>query len=293
MIKIKVGTRNSALALKQANLVKSALEKNGVDVEIVEVVSTGDKIQNKPLWDIGGKGLFCAELDSALLNGDIDIAVHSAKDMETKLVDGIEIYGALPREDVRDVFISKYKLNDLPSGAVIGTCSLRRQSQILNINPNVEVKSIRGNVETRLQKVESGEFDGTFLAMAGLNRLGIDTANWQILPKNEFIPSAGQGIIAICGRTENPEIKTIVEKINDNTALLQLSCERAFLTGIDGNCKTPVGAYAEIIENEIKLQTFYGKIDGSEIDKTAKTVKSATECEKLGIEIKQKYPFFD
>ena len=293
MIKIKVGTRNSALALKQANMVKSALEQNGATVEIIEVVSSGDKIQDKPLWDIGGKGLFCAELDTALLNGDIDIAVHSAKDMDTNLTDGIEIYGVLPRADVRDVFISRHKLDDLPSGAVIGTCSLRRQSQLLNINPNAEVKSIRGNVETRLKKVEAGEYDGTFLAMAGLNRLGIDTANWQVLPAIDFIPSAGQGIIAICGRTENSEIKQLVEKINDKTALLQLSCERAFLAGIDGTCKTPVGAYAEINENEIKLQTFYGKIDGSEIDKTVKIVKSVAECEKLGSEIKQKYPFFD
>ena len=171
---IKIGTRKSLLALKQAELVKNALEKIGVFSEIIKIESSGDKIQNKPLWEIGGKGLFCKELDKALINKECDIAVHSAKDMETELAVGTEIFATLPRQDVSDVFISKYTIENIPSGAVIGTCSLRRKSQILNIRDDLVIKSIRGNVETRLKKIEQGEFDATFLAMAGLNRLGIN-----------------------------------------------------------------------------------------------------------------------
>lgn len=288
---IKVGTRKSALALKQAGLVKTALEKQGITVEVVEIVSTGDKITDKPLWDIGGKGLFCKELDMALLNGTCDIAVHSAKDMETELAPNTEIFATLPREDVRDVFVGGYTIDTLPSGAVVGTCSLRRQSQILNIRNDITVKSIRGNVQTRLDKINAGEFDATFLAKAGLNRLGIDTNDWQVLEARDFIPSSGQGIIAIQGRSGDNETKDIVNTVNDNTAFLQLQCERAFLSGIDGSCKTPVGSYAEINGENITLHTFYGDEMGKNIHKQTYNVSSENECFEIGQKIRKNSNF--
>lgn len=286
---IKIGTRKSLLALKQAELVKNALENIGVFSKIVKIESSGDKIQNKPLWEIGGKGLFCKELDTALLNKECDIAVHSAKDIETKLVDGTEIFATLPRQDVCDVFISNYTIKNIPSGSVIGTCSLRRKSQILNIRDDLVIKPIRGNIETRLKKIEQAEFDATFLAMAGLNRLGISPDKWQKLSEFDFIPSSGQGTVAIQGLKKNIKIKQLLQKINDKNSFLQLSYERAFLSGINGDCKTPVGAYAHIkTDNTILLYTFYGDECGKNITKQIKIVKSLKDCYKLGRQIKLK-----
>ncbi|MDG1153305.1 MAG: hydroxymethylbilane synthase [Alphaproteobacteria bacterium] len=286
---IKIGTRKSLLALKQAELVKNALEKIGVFSEIIKIESSGDKIQNKPLWEIGGKGLFCKELDKALINKECDIAVHSAKDMETELAVGTEIFATLPRQDVSDVFISKYTIENIPSGSVIGTCSLRRKSQILNIRDDLVIKSIRGNVETRLKKIEQGEFDATFLAMAGLNRLGINADKWQKLSEFDFIPSSGQGTIAIQGLKTNIKIKQLLQKINDKNSFLQLSYERSFLSGVNGDCKTPVGAYAYIkTDGTVLLHTFYGDEFGKSVDKQIKIVKSSKDCYKLGEQIKLK-----
>ncbi len=290
MNNIKIGTRKSLLALKQAELVKNALANIGIFSDIVKIESSGDKIQNKPLWEIGGKGLFCKELDTALLNGECDIAVHSAKDMETDLAVGTEIFATLPRQDVRDVFVSNYTIENIPSGAVVGTCSLRRKSQILNIRDDLIIKPIRGNVETRLKKIEQGQFDATFLAMAGLNRLGINTDKWQKLSEFDFIPSSGQGTIVIHGLKKHIKIKQLLQKINDIDSFLQLSYERAFLSGINGDCKTPVGAYAHIkTDDTVLLHTFYGDEYGKNITKQIKIVKSTKDCYKLGTEIKLKY----
>jgi len=290
MNNIKIGTRKSLLALKQAELVKNALANIGIFSDIVKIESSGDKIQNKPLWEIGGKGLFCKELDTALLNGECDIAVHSAKDMETDLAVGTEIFATLPRQDVRDVFVSNYTIENIPSGAVVGTCSLRRKSQILNIRDDLIIKPIRGNVETRLKKIEQGQFDATFLAMAGLNRLGINTDKWQKLSEFDFIPSSGQGTIVIHGLKKHIKIKQLLQKINDIDSFLQLSYERAFLSGINGDCKTPVGAYAHIkTDDTVSLYTFYGDEYGKNITKQIKIVKSTKDCYKLGTEIKLKY----
>ena len=290
MNNIKIGTRKSLLALKQAELVKNALANIGIFSDIVKIESSGDKIQNKPLWEIGGKGLFCKELDTALLNGECDIAVHSAKDMETDLAVGTEIFATLPRQDVRDVFVSNYTIENIPSGAVVGTCSLRRKSQILNIRDDLIIKPIRGNVEKRLKKIEQGQFDATFLAMAGLNRLGINTNKWQKLSEFDFIPSSGQGTIVIHGLKKHIKIKQLLQKINDIDSFLQLSYERAFLSGINGDCKTPVGAYAHIkTDDTVLLYTFYGDEYGKNITKQIKIVKSTKDCYKLGTEIKLKY----
>ena len=236
-----IGTRGSPLALAQAHETQDRLTAaHGWPAEHLPlsiIKTTGDAIQDRPLSEAGGKGLFTKELDIALLEGSIDLAVHSAKDLPTTLPEGIVIAGFLPREDVRDAFISRRyaSLRDLPEGAVVGSASLRRQAQIRRLRPDLRVNLLRGNVQTRLAKLERGEVDATLLAMAGLRRLGLTEHVTTILETDDFLPAVGQGAIAIAIRAEDERVREALQPILDVPTGHALAAERAFLTILDGS----------------------------------------------------------
>ena len=267
-----IGTRGSPLAVAQAEETRSRLmsahrlPENAFLIKIIQ--TTGDMVQDRPLSEIGGKGLFTVEIEESLLNGSIDIAVHSMKDMPTSLPVGLTISTVLPREDVRDSFVSiKYKsIDELPKGCTVGTSSLRRRAQLLSRRPDLKVVEFRGNVQTRLRKLDEGIADATFLACAGLARLGL-TNLINPIPIEEMLPAVAQGAIGIEQQVDNEEIKCLLEPINDKNTELQLLVERAFLAELDGSCRTPIGGLANIQNKKI---TFYGEIlkpDGSQIFK--------------------------
>ena len=230
------------------------------------IKTTGDAIQDRPLSEAGGKGLFTKELDIALLDGSIDLAVHSAKDLPTALPDGIAIAGFLPREDVRDAFIShRFKsLADLPEGAVVGSASLRRQAQVRRLRPDLKVTLLRGNVQTRLAKLERGEVDATLLAMAGLSRLGLTDHVTTILETDDFLPAVGQGAIAIAIRAEDARVREALAPILDGPTGQALAAERAFLTVLDGSCRTPIAGHARLVGGELEIRGLVLRPDGSE-----------------------------
>jgi hydroxymethylbilane synthase len=240
------------LALAQAAETRARLmQAHGAPQEAfaIEVITTGgDRIQDRPLSEAGGKGLFTKEIEEALLDGRIDIAVHSSKDMPTALPDGLELSAFLPREDPRDAFIGRTAstIEDLPQGAVIGSSSLRRQALIKRLRPDIEVVMFRGNVETRLRKIADGEVDGTILALAGLKRLKRDAAATHIMPLTLFPPAPGQGAICIESRVGDVDTKAMLAAIHHRSTGLALTCERAFLAALDGSCRTPIAGYAEV-----------------------------------------------
>jgi hydroxymethylbilane synthase len=234
--------------------------------EIVVIKTSGDMIQDRPLSDVGGKGLFTKELDQAQLEGAIDIAVHSAKDLPTQLPEGLVVAGYLPREDVRDAFIggAAKTLLDLPRGARVGSASLRRQAMIRRLRPDLQVELLRGNVQTRLRKVESGEFAATLLALAGLKRLGLADKATSILPLDKFPPACGQGAIAITARSEDSRVQVDLAEICHAETGFALVTERAFLNILDGSCRTPIAGHAVVAGDRL---SFYGLVlrkDGSE-----------------------------
>ncbi|KAJ3679300.1 hypothetical protein LUZ60_017311 [Juncus effusus] len=249
---IRIGTRGSPLALAQAyetrQLLQSAhpdLNQDGA-IEIIIIKTTGDKILNQPLADIGGKGLFTKEIDEALLEGRIDIAVHSMKDVPTYIPEGTILPCNLVREDVRDAFISlsAKNLGELPAGSVVGSASLRRQSQILYRYPSLKVVNFRGNVQTRLKKLNEGEVQATLLALAGLKRLNMTETVTDILPIDDMLPAIAQGAIGIACRTNDDTMENYLASLNHEETRLAVSCERAFLTTLDGSCRTPIAGYA-------------------------------------------------
>ena len=267
---MKIGTRGSPLALAQAYEARRRLAlAHGAPEEHFEIVvikTSGDAIQDRPLSEAGGKGLFTKELDQAQLEGAIDIAVHSAKDLPTVLPDGLVIAGYLPREDVRDAFIGRdaTTLMDLPQGARIGSASLRRQAMIRRLRPDLEIELLRGNVQTRLNKVEAGEYAATLLALAGLKRLGLAERATSILPLDLFPPACGQGAIAIVARSEDTGVLADLAPICDGEAGCALAAERAFLKVLDGSCRTPIAGHAVASGDRL---SFYGLVlrpDGSE-----------------------------
>lgn len=258
MKNIRIGTRGSPLALAQASLVQSLL---GGDASIHIYKTTGDIIQDKPLSEVGGKGLFTKEIQEALLNNEIDIAVHSSKDMATQLPEGLELAAFLPREDVRDMFISPYKFADLPLKAVIGTASLRRVAQVKALRPDLTCINFRGNVQTRLRKLEEKQVQGTILALAGLNRLGMDVASFEMLP---FLPACGQGAIAIETRIGDANL---VAKLNEKDTQAALLCERAFLHALNGSCRTPIAGYAVAKGENLSFEGEVYSFDGAQIFK--------------------------
>jgi hydroxymethylbilane synthase len=269
---LRIGTRGSPLALAQTYMVRALLaQAHGVEKEhfAVEIIkTTGDQIQDRPLSESGGKGLFTKELDIALIAGDIDFAVHSSKDLPTHLPAEIVIAGYLPREDVRDAWIGREgaTIDALPPGAVVGTASLRRAAQVKRRRPDLQTTLLRGNVHTRLGKVESGEVDATLLALAGLKRLGLADRATALLPIDDFPPAVGQGAIGITARAKDAETRAALAPILDEATALALAAERAFLAALDGSCRTPIAGHATVGANgEL---SFYGEVlraDGSEV----------------------------
>jgi len=265
---LRIGTRGSPLALVQARTVRARLAAVlGTSEEAIELViirTTGDAIQDRPLADAGGKGLFTKEIEEALLDGRIDLAVHSAKDVPTFLPDGLMLAACLEREDPRDVFISHKagSLADLPHGATLGTTSPRRQAIAKRIRPDLRIVPLRGNVETRLRKLEDGGMDATILALAGMKRLGLERHATKIMDVHEFLPAAGQGAIAIEIRERDIRTREILARIDHADTSIALACERAFLGVLDGSCKTPIGGYAEISGGEIHLRGLLAHPDG-------------------------------
>jgi hydroxymethylbilane synthase len=289
---LRIGTRGSPLALIQANIVKklilshaSHLEED--KVEIRTFTTQGDRLHQGKLVDVGGKGLFCKEIDHALLQGEVDIAVHSAKDMSTLLPEGIEIACTPMREDARDVFISdKVKhLKDLPHGAVLGTASLRRQAQVLSIRPDLKVEVLRGNVGTRLEKIKRGDADATLLALAGLKRLHQEEKAASILSIEEMIPAVGQGVLALCTRQGDQRTRAFLEPFHDEKTFQSLRAERALLKSLDGSCRTPIAGYAHFINEKILELT--GLLADPEGKNICKIVQQGTNPEDLGQKVGQ------
>jgi len=273
---LRIGTRGSPLALAQANEVKRrltavhALPADAVALDIIR--TTGDAIRDRPLAEAGGKGLFTKEIEEALLAGAIDIAVHSAKDMPTQLPAGLAIAAVPPREDARDVFISARaaSLSELPHGARLGTASLRRQALALRSRCDLAVVNLRGNVETRLRKVEAGEVDATLLALAGLKRLGLAHKATAVLSVEEFLPAVGQGIIAVEARADDTRVLALLAPLRDGAAAAALCAERAFLAELDGSCRTPIAGHAAVVAGRLDFQGLVAKPDGSVCLQTAR-----------------------
>ncbi|MGB9364372.1 MAG: hydroxymethylbilane synthase [Xanthobacteraceae bacterium] len=293
---IRIGTRGSALALAQARMVRTALTaQNAGAIEIVAIRTSGDRIQDRPLSEAGGKGLFTKEIEEALLAGSIDLAVHSAKDMPTLLPGGLMLAACLPREDVRDAFISRKagSLRDLPQGAVVGTASLRRQAMVQRLRPDVSVVPLRGNVETRLKKLEAGEVDATLLALAGLKRLGLADQATALLDAQEFLPAVGQGAITIEVRTDDAHTRELLAKIDHADTSVALACERAFLAVLDGSCRTPIAGHAVLDGDAFSFRGMILRPDGSEAFETSRA-GSRPEAEALGAdagaELKRRAP---
>jgi hydroxymethylbilane synthase len=266
---LRIGTRGSPLALAQARETRARLAAaHGVEPDAIAVTvirTTGDAIQNRPLVEIGGKGLFTKEIEQALLGHAIDLAVHSAKDVPAVLPDGLVLTACLPREDPRDAFISRKAktLAALPQGAVVGTASPRRQAMVKRLRGDLEVISFRGNVETRLKKLDAGEVDATLLAMAGLKRLGLVEAATSLLEPEEFLPAVGQGVIAIEAREGDERTRNLLSAIDDSAASVALAAERAFLAMLDGSCRTPIAGHARLIDGGLEFRGLIVRPDGS------------------------------
>ena len=288
----KIGTRGSPLALFQARLVRRELaQAHGVPedgdnspFEIVTITTTGDRIQDRALIEAGGKGLFTKEIEEALYQGDIDCAVHSMKDVPTALPRGLEISAILEREDVRDAWISPKadRIEDLPQGAKVGTASLRRQAQVLALRPDLEVVVLRGNVQTRLDKLAEGQVDGTLLAAAGLSRLGRLDAVTRLLPVAEMLPAVAQGAIGVEIRSNDSVACAAVEPLDHGPTATAVLAERAFLSVLDGSCRTPIAALGQI--NDADVLTLSGKVlspDGKTIYEIRRS-GAASKPEELG-----------
>lgn len=269
--KIVIGTRGSQLALWQANFIKSEIERlfPELEVDLNIIKTTGDRITDRPLAMVGGKGLFVKEIETALLNKDIDLAVHSMKDMPGELPEGLVI-GAIPeRENPFDVLISRgsKKLLEYKPGAKVGTSSLRRSSQILHIRPDVKIESIRGNLDTRLKKLEAGDYDAIVLAAAGLRRLGQESVITEYLDENIMIPAVGQGALCIETRENDDDIAPIMKKLDHAETNVCVTGERAFLKQIEGSCHIPVACFGKIIDDKIQLTAVVASEDGKEVIK--------------------------
>ncbi|SEN98205.1 hydroxymethylbilane synthase [Paracoccus alcaliphilus] len=284
---LRIGTRGSPLALAQAHETRDRLmAAHGLPQDAFEVVvikTSGDRILDRPLKEVGGKGLFTREIEEALATGALDIAVHSMKDMPTLQPAGLVLDCLLPREDVRDAFVSLdfSSIADLPQGAVVGSSSLRRRAQLANRRPDLQLVEFRGNVQTRLQKLADGVAVATFLAMAGLHRLGMtQVARTQISP-DEMLPAVAQGAIGIERRADDQAIARLLEPINDHPTALRVAAERAFLARLDGSCQTPIAGLAELDGDRLLLRGEILRPDGSEAV-AARREGLATDGEAMG-----------
>jgi len=296
--RMRIGTRGSPLALAQANEVRDLLlaahtDLDSDDVEIVVISTKGDRVLDRALSEIGGKGLFTEEIETGLADGSIDIAVHSMKDMPTELPDGLIIPCLLPREDVRDVFISQKaaRLQDLPEGAVIGSASLRRQAQIKHQRPDLEVVTFRGNVQSRLRKLDEGIVDATLLAQAGLNRLGMADVATETLSVDQMLPAVAQGAVGVECRDGDQRVLDYLAPLACADTMACVTAERAVLAALDGSCRTPIAALAILEDGRISLRARVLRPDGSEALETTRDgdVSDALAMgQDAGAELKQR-----
>jgi hydroxymethylbilane synthase len=285
---LKIGTRGSQLALFQANWVKDQLVQARPDLKVtlVEIKTTGDKIQDVPLAKIGGKGLFVKEIEQSLLQEKIDLAVHSIKDVPTEFPEGLHLSVITKREDPRDVFISRDRriLRDLPRGAKIGTSSLRRQAQLLHFRNDFELIPLRGNLDTRLKKLNTMTLDGIVLALAGVKRLGLEERVTEIIPTDISLPAIGQGALGIETRIDDKEVEGKIRFLNDQDSSIAVSAERAFLKKLEGGCQVPLAAYAQSVGKTLRMDGLVGSIDGKRLIRHH--VEGPIEnAESLGIEL--------
>jgi hydroxymethylbilane synthase len=268
---LRVGTRGSPLARVQAGLACAALRvadpalMDEGALEVVVIRTTGDRVRDRPLAEIGGKGLFCKELETALQDRRIDLAVHSVKDLPTWLPDGLVLAAILPREDPRDVLIARGidAIAALPHAARIGTASLRRRAQLLWRRPDLQALPLRGNVETRLAKVATGELDATLLALAGLKRLQLDPIPGAVLSMDEILPAVGQGAIGLEARADDARVQALLAAANHAESSVCVRAERALLDALDGSCHTPIAGHAELRDGELRLRALVARPDGS------------------------------
>ena len=264
----RIGTRGSPLALAQAHETRDRLmTAHGLRQDTFEIVvlsTKGDRVTDRPLSEIGGKGLFTAEIEAQLLSGALDFAVHSSKDMATRLPENLEIMAYLPREDIRDAFVSAKarSLAELPEGAMVGTASLRRQALVRKFRPDLQVKIFRGQVDTRLRKLAAGDADATLLAYAGLKRLGKPEVATEVLDPVFFPPAPAQGAICVEARSDNDAIRTLLAPINDPDTFASVTCERAFLEVLDGSCRTPIAGYTVVEGDRIRFSGMILTPDG-------------------------------
>src|SRR5579872_136934 len=283
MAALRIGSRGSQLALWQANHIASLLKANGHHVEIEIIRTTGDKIADIALSQVGTKGMFTKEIEEALAEGRVHLAVHSLKDLPTEVTPGFELAAITRREDPRDVLLSRDHrgLNQLPQGARVGTSSLRRQAQLRALRPDLEIHPLRGNVDTRLRKLESGEFDAIILAAAGLRRLGRTELVREFIPAEIMCPAAGQGALGIEVREGDAETRQHLEFLNDPAARAATSCERALLNRLGGGCQVPIGAFAELLQGRLHLNAIVADPDGTKLLREARE-GDINDPEKLG-----------
>jgi len=287
MSDIRIGTRGSPLALTQATMVRDLLANaHGLEdkaIEIIAIRTTGDKVQDRPLSELGGKGLFTKEIEVALADDEIDLAVHSMKDMPTALPDGLMIDAILTREDPHDAFISRSSktLLDLPQGALVGSSSLRRAAQVKHLRSDLHVIDYRGNVDTRLRKLDEGVVDATFLACAGLKRLGLAHEITSIMGEDQMLPAVAQGAIGLEVRADNTRIKELITPLNHRETAICVSAERAFLAALDGSCRTPIAGLATVKDAQLSFRGMIISNDGAIVHETRNEV-SLEDAEEMG-----------
>ena len=288
MQRLRLGTRGSPLALYQARATDAALTDRHPDLggrlEITIISTTGDQVRDRPLADVGGKGLFTRELDAALLDGRIDLAAHSLKDVPGQLPDGLCLAATLPRADPRDVWIGRCRFSDVSPGAKIGTCSPRRAAQVLARRPDLAVVPLRGNVATRLEKVTSGEVDGTFLAAAGLDRLELDPPGCERLSPDFMLPAVAQGAIAIMCRTDDAPMRALLQDISCPDTWVRILAERALLADLDGSCRTPIAGLASLDGDRVMLDGLIADEPGTRVERQ-QIAGTRAEADQLGREL--------
>ena len=288
---VRIATRKSALALWQAEFVKAELERFHADVrvELVPMSTQGDIILDTPLAKIGGKGLFVKELEQAMLDGRADIAVHSMKDVPVEFPEGLELYTICEREDPRDAFVSNNfaNLNELPQGAIVGTSSLRRQCQIKALRPDLDIRDLRGNVNTRLGKLDDGQYDAIILAAAGLIRLKMESRIADYIEPEVSLPANGQGAVGIECRIDDEVTKALLAPLEHTQTRIRVNAERSMNRYLEGGCQVPIGAYALVDGEQVHLRGLVGAVDGSEILRDEVT-GHVNDAEELGIELAKK-----
>jgi len=282
---LRIGTRGSLLALKQSENVKAALEALNPDlrIELHVIKTTGDKILDVPLAKVGGKGLFVKEIEDALLDRSVDLAVHSMKDVPSELPAGLLI-GAIPvREDPRDVLVSRHGagLAELPPGAIVGTSSLRRSAQLKRLRPDLEIQNLRGNLDTRLRKVRDGEYEAIVLAAAGLHRMGWQDRITVYLDPAEFLPAIGQGAIGVEIRSDDEHLQQLLRGLHHPLTAVAVTAERSFLQELEGGCQVPIGGYAEVMGESVELTGLVCSLDGRETHRITRAAPLAM-AESLG-----------